>query len=493
MTIERIIEVIKKNHPAADTALLELAYEFAEKAHQNQKRLTGEPYIEHSLETTYKLAQMNLDMPTIIAGVLHDVPEETDMDQEEIEKNFGEEIAFLVHGITKLGTIKYRGLERYAENLRKMFVAMAEDVRVIFIKFADRIHNLKTLYAQPPVKQQRIARETLEIYAPIANRLGMEELKSELEDLSFPYVYPEEYKWIKQLTQKKYEQRKRYTDKVIKKLDKELRQNSTINLIRIEGRAKHHYSLYLKLLKKDRDIDRVYDLIAMRIIVNNVEDCYHTLGHIHKLWKPVRGRIKDYISQPKPNGYRSLHTSVYCEEGRIAEFQIRTFKMHREAEYGIAAHWQYKDVDNKKNKRKVAVPQEKIEWIKDLLEKQQQLTTTKRYLNSLKLDFFKNRIFVFTPKGDVIDLPEGATPIDFAYHIHTEIGHKCTGAKVNEKMVNLTTALKNGDMVEILTDKHRQGPSENWLQFTQTHLARAKIKDYYNKQKKLNIFKLFNR
>ncbi|HOY55999.1 MAG TPA: RelA/SpoT family protein [bacterium] len=491
MTIHNIIDVIHKNHPEADTSLLELAYEYAENAHAGQKRMNGTDYIAHPLATTMRLAQMNFDMPTIIAGILHDIPEDTSRTLEDIEKNFGEEIAMLVSGITKLGKIKYRGLTRYAENLRKMFVAMAEDIRVVFIKFADRLDNLKSLNFLPPVKQQRIARETLEIYAPIANRLGMGELKGELEDLSFPFVYPEEYTWVKEVAEKKYEERKKYTQQIIRQVEKELKENSTVKVEKIEGRAKHYYSLYQKLMVKDRDIDKIYDLVAARIIVQNIDDCYHTLGHIHKLWTPVPGRIKDYIAQPKPNGYQSLHTTVYGDDGRIVEFQIRTLKMHEEAEYGIAAHWSFKESSN--TKARIPVPQEKLKWIKELLEEQKKITSPKRYLKSLKLDFFKNRIFVFTPKGDVVDLPENATPVDFAYYIHTNLGHKCAGAKINDTIATLSTALKNGDVVEIVVDKNKPGPSEGWLSFVQTYQAKHRIKEYFNKQRKLNIFRFFSK
>jgi len=497
MTIEKIISVVKRNNPKVDLDMIRLAYEYAADAHKGQKRMSGEDYMQHSLETTYALAKMNIDLPTVLAGLLHDVPEDTERTLKDIEKNFGKEVAGLVEGITKLGTIKYRGLERYAENLRKMFVAMAEDVRVLFIKFADRIHNLKTLDALPPVKQQRIARESLEIYAPIAARLGMDELKGEIEDLAFPYVYPEEYEWIRKISKKKYEEQKKFTNKVIRIIKRELDKDKDVKIIKIEGRAKRYYSLYRKILRKDMDIDRIYDLVALRIIVKNVADCYHVLGIIHKLWKPMPGRIKDYIAQPKPNGYSSLHTSVFGPDGRLTEFQIRTQKMHDEAEWGIAAHWTYKEdgikgkFKNGKNGHKVR--KDKLKWIKGLLEEQEKVTTTKRYLNALKLDFFKNRIFVFTPKGDVIDLPENAVSIDFAYHIHTEVGHHCTGAKINEKMATLQTPLKSGDMVEIITDKGRKGPSEGWLSIVQTHLAKNKIKQYFSKEKKINLFKLFNR
>ncbi len=488
MTIERIIEVIKTKHPDADTTMVELAYEVAEKAHKGQQRMSGEEYIQHPLETAYKLAVMDIDIPTVIAGILHDVPEETYITLDDIKKDFGSEVANLVAGITKLGKIKYRGMERYAENLRKMFVAIAQDVRVVFIKFADRIHNLKTLYALRPVKQQRIAKESLEIYAPIASRLGMNELQGEIEDLAFPFVYPEEYKWIVELSKKKYEIRYRETEKEIKKIRKKLAEQNYLPL-KIYGRAKRYYSLYRKILRKDMDIDRIYDLVALRIIVKDTEECYRVLGILHALYKPMTGRVKDYIAQPKPNGYRSLHTTVYSDN-RIIEFQIRTKEMEEEAEWGVAAHWAFKGVGKKKVK--IQVDPEKLKWIKMLLEQGNRNYNPEEYLNNLKMDFFKNRIFVFTPKGDVIDLPEGAIVVDFAYHIHTFIGDHATSAKVNGKMAPLTATLKSGDMVEIITDKKRSKPSEDWIDKVQTNLAKDKIKQSLkgtNLERWLKIFK----
>jgi GTP diphosphokinase / guanosine-3',5'-bis(diphosphate) 3'-diphosphatase len=489
MTIERIIEAIKRKHPDSDTTMVELAYEFAEKAHKGQKRQAGEPYIQHPLETAYKLAKMDIDIPTVIAGILHDVPEETDFELEDIEKDFGAEVAKLVAGITKLGTIKYRGLERYAENLRRMFVAMAEDVRVVFIKFADRIHNLKTLYALRPVKQQRIAKETLEIYALIANRLGMSELQGEMEDLSFPFVYPEEYKWIVENSKKKYDVRRKDMEKIISRVRDELQSNNFIPLD-IFGRAKRYYSLYKKLLRKDMDIDKIYDLVAVRIITKSIDECYRVMGIIHSLSKPMTGRVKDYIAQPKPNGYRSLHTTVYYDN-KIVEFQIRTREMNEEAEWGIAAHWAFKQKSGKK--AKIAVDPEKMKWIKTLMEQSSADYKPDEYLDKIKMDFFKNRIFVFTPKGDVIDLPEGAISIDFAYHIHTYIGDHCTGTKINGNMASLTKELKSGDMVDIIVDKKRAKPSEEWLNQCQTHLAKDKIKQTLKKSDGIGLFKIFNR
>lgn len=483
------MEVIKNKHPDADTTMLELAYDFAQQAHQGQTRLSGEEYIEHPLETAYKLAEMDIDLPTVIAGILHDVPENTAIELDEIKKEFGSEVADLVAGITKLGKIKYRGLERYAENLRKMFVAMAEDVRVIFIKFADRIHNLKTLYALRPVKQQRIAKETLEIYAPIANRLGMSELQGELEDLAFPYVYPEEYKWVTEVSKKKYEEYRRDVQREIKRLRKKL-ENVSFVPMDMYGRAKRYYSLYRKLLRKDMDIDRIYDLIAIRIIVKNIDECYRVLGVLHSLYKPMSGRVKDYIAQPKPNGYQSLHTTVYSDN-KIVEFQIRTSQMDDEAEWGIAAHWAFKETGKKK--QRMPVDPEKLKWIKTLLERDSEQYKPEEYLDKIKMDFFKNRIFVFTPKADVIDLPEGSIPIDFAYHIHTFIGDHCVGAKINGRMATVLTALKNGDMVEILVDKKRAKPSEEWLNKVQTNLARDKIKQSLKKSNFNKLFQIFNR
>src|SRR3989339_125043 len=486
-TFEDIKTLILQNNPEADLTMLELAYDFANKAHAGQKRLDGTDYITHSLATALTLAKMNLDQDTIIAGLLHDVPEDTAIPLEEVEKNFGPQVGKLVRGVTKLGKIKYRGLERYAENLRKMFVAMAEDVRVVIIKLTDRLHNLETLDSLPPVKQQRIARETLEIYAPIANRLGIGELKGELEDLAFRYVYPEEYTWVVKQSKTRLEDQLAYINEVIEKL-KELLQKNGVKFISIHGRMKHLYSLYRKLQRKDMDISKVYDLVAVRIIVNNEADCYHVLGLLHSKWKPLPGRIKDYIAQPKPNGYRSLHTTVFGQDGRIVEFQIRSSVMHDHAEYGIAAHWHYKESRGTELK----LPPEQLKWITELLQWQKDISDNKQYLDSLKLDIFQNRIFVLTPQGDVIDLPEDATPIDFAYYIHTDIGNHCTGARVNEKMSPLKTPLKSGDMVEIIVDKHRQGPSDDWLTFVKTNIARTHIKNYL-KKKRGSLAKIFSR
>lgn len=477
ITIDDLIQKIKSYAPNADTDLVRLAYEYAKKAHARQKRLSGEPYISHPLATAMNLAEMKLSQDIIIAGLLHDVPEETNPENPEIalrdiKHNFGEDIAFMVRGITKLGKIKYRGMERYLENLRKMFVAMAEDVRVIFIKFADRLHNLENLEVHPPAKQKRIALETMEIYAPIANRLGMGEIKGRLEDLSFKYLYPKEYEELKKEVTPRLKAKEEYLKKIRIKVLKNIANYSgyqKIKVYSIHGRTKRLWSIYKKLKEKNSDLTKIYDLVALRIIVDTITECYATLGIIHQLWKPLKGRIKDYIAQPKPNGYQSLHTTVFCDDGEIVEFQIRTKKMHEEAEYGIAAHWYYDE--------KGALPISKnLKWVKELTKWKKEFEANQKYLESLKLEVFQNRIFVFTPKGDVIDLPEDSTPVDFAYALHSDLGTKCIGAKINEQLAKLDTKLKSGDVVEILIDKNRKLPSSDWLKFVKTRHAKQKIK-----------------
>lgn len=452
------------------------AYQFAKEAHEGQKRASGEPYITHPLAAAYYLAEMHLPAPIIMAALLHDVPEDTPRTLDEIKAEFGEDISSMVAGITKLGKIKYRGMERYIENLRKMFLTMAADVRVVFIKFADRLHNLETLESIPPKKQYRIALESLEIFAPIANRLGMGEMKGRLEDAAFRYVYPKEYAWVKELSKTGREGKQEYLDRLMDKT-RALLDQAGLKQAHVQGRAKHLYSLYRKLLRNDRNIARIYDLMAVRVIVDNVADCYAALGIIHGTWTPLKGRIKDYIAQPKPNGYRSLHTTVFCEEGEIVEFQIRTSEMHALNEYGIAAHWAYDESGKTINGGRDHSP----EWVKELAEIQKEMEDKKTYLQSLeelKIDIFKNRIFVFTPQGDVIDLPEDSTPVDFAYAIHTDIGNTCTAAKVNEDVAPLDRVLRNGDMVEISVDKSRKGPNPDWINFVKTRQAKSKIKQF---------------
>jgi GTP pyrophosphokinase len=473
-TIEGLITKVKTYLPDIDTTMLVLAYDFADKAHQGQNRASGLAYITHPLATAYNLADLKSDYATIVAGLLHDVPEDTEVTLAEIEKNFGKEVAKLVNGITKLGRIKYRGIERYAENLRKMFIAMAKDIRVIFIKFADRLHNLQTLSYLPPEKQKRIAMETLEIYTPIADRLGMSEIKHKLEDLAFSILFPAEYEWVLSLRQEPLSRQIKNLEKIKKILAKHL-SDENINYISIHGRTKRIYSLYKKLLQKDRDINRIYDLIALRVIVPNIQSCYTTIGIIHGLWLPLKGKIKDYIATPKPNGYQSIHTTVFANEGQIIEFQIRTSEMHEQAEYGIAAHWHYKE------KGSMKIPEKQAKWIKELLDIQKKVKDSEQYLQQIKLDLFNDRIFIFTPKGDVIELPEDATPIDFAYHVHTDMGNKCMGAKINDQIASLDTKLKSGDMVEILLDKNRKKPNEDWARFVKTKTAKDHIRQAVNK------------
>lgn len=483
MTIRKLLHTIEKYQPDADLEMVQLAYEFAKNAHAGQKRATGADYIQHSLGTAQNLADMELSTPMIIAGLLHDVPEDTDYTLEDVKQEFGEDVYQIVKGITKLSNIKYRGMERYVENLRKMFIAMAEDIRVVLVKFADRLNNLQTLYALPANKQKRIALESLEIYAPIANRLGIGELQSKIEDTAFKYSYPEEYSWVEQLVKKRSPIKQKTLTGMIKKVRTRLRKEN-VEFIDIYGRNKHYYSLYRKLLRFNRDINQIYDLVAMRIIVKNVADCYAVLGIIHNLWKPVKGRIKDYIAQPKPNGYQSLHTAVFGDNNEIVEFQIRTEQMAEQAEYGVAAHWNYKE-ENKKKK-----PLREVEWVSELVKWVKEVKDNEHFLEGVKIDVFQNRIFVFTPQGDVIDLPEGATPVDFAYNIHSDIGDKTSRSLINNTQVSLDTKLKNGDMVQIVTDKNRKGPNPEWLKFVKTRVARSRITAYKNKSWKKIISKL---
>lgn len=470
MTIEQIAQKVSENNKQADLTALFKAYHFALKAHGEQKRKTGEPYIQHPLHTAFILAQIKADMPTIVAGILHDVPEDTEVHLDTIKREFGDEVAFLVEGITKLGKVKYRGVERYRENLKKMFLAMANDVRVVFIKFADRLHNLRTLEGVDPKKRLRIAKETLDIYAPVAGLLGIWRLKWQMEDICFKYLYPEEYKKLEY----KYEiERKVELNQYIQQLKNILAKELKLAGIehRIEGRFKHLYSIWQKMEAKDRKFDEIYDVFALRIIVNNTADCYNALGIIHNLWRPNYNRFKDYIAVPKPNGYRSLHTTVFGPGGRATEFQIRTEEMHEESLYGLSAHLHYK--------QNMLTPDGKpMRWVQEILDAQKDIKNTDEFVKQVKLNVFQDRIFVFTPKGDVYDLPRGATPIDFAYAVHTEIGNKCSTAIVNGKIKELNAELKNGDMVEIIIEKNRATPNYEWLKFVKTRKARDRIKQY---------------
>lgn len=471
MTKEELVARIASYNPNADHTMVELAYEYAATAHRGQKRLNGDDYITHCMGTVHHLLKMRMDDATIIAGLLHDVTDETAITLDDIKAEFGEEIALLVDGVSRLGKLKYRGLERYADNLRKLFVSMAHDIRIIFIKFADRLHNLETLDALPAAKQQRIAREVMDIYMPIAHRLGIWYVKSRLEDLAFQYLYPQDHSSIASLVAPELLEREEYLTLVRDTLSRVLDAHG-VGIESIESRVKTYFSIYRKMEKKKiSDLEGVYDLVAMRIIVRSVSDCYSALGCIHQLWKPLPGRIKDYIAQPKPNNYRSLHTTVFCTDGDIVEFQIQTPEMRVEAQYGVAAHWHYSEA--KKRSEKITGG---LDWVREILALQDKTVDNQEYLRSLKFDIFKKRIFVFTPKGDVINLPEEATPIDFAYYIHSDIGRRCVGARINDSLCTLSTPLRSGDVVEILTERNRKVPSVHWLSIAKTHVARVKIK-----------------
>lgn len=461
------------------------AYEFAKKAHGDTKRLNGEPYINHSLSVAKTLDLWALDEKTLAAAILHDVVEDTEFTIKDLEKEFGKEIAFLVNGLTKLRSFTYPEEEQNIENLRKLIIAFSKDLRVLIIKLSDRLHNMKTLKVLPPEDQKKIALETNEIYAPLAYRLGMQQLSGELEDLSFPFIYPGEYKWLLKNVKEKYQEREIYANKIKPIFWKMLKENK-IEILEIDARAKRYSSLYKKLLRYDMNLDKIYDLVALRIIVKSVEDCYTVLGTIHKNWAPLQGRIKDYISRPKPNGYRSLHTTIFCIDNKIIEIQIRTKEMHNEAELGIAAHWAYQQIKSSKKHSLhwLGVRQRKeLLWVEQLRNWQKNFTDSKKFVESLKIEFFKDRIFAVTPQNDVIDLPTGATPIDFAYQIHSEIGNECIGAKVNNQIVPLNYELQSGDIVEILT-QHGKKPSGDWLKFIKTSLAANYIKNALQRKNK---------
>ena len=481
LTIDQLTKKIKKNSKVVDLKKVEEAYNFAAKYHKEQLRKSGVPYVQHPLSVAYQLADFKFDTATFIAALLHDVIEDTKATPKVVNEKFGREVLKLVLGVTKLSRLQLgeKAKEYTIENLRKMFLAMAQDIRVVIIKLADRHHNLKTLKYLDSKKKIQKARETMEVYAPLANRLGMGELKGELEDLAFLHLHPEEYKWIKNIVEEEIERRQEYIKKIKDDLESKLNKNN-IKYTDIHGRAKGYYSLYKKLKKHDDNINKIYDLTALRVIVKNISDCYKTLGLIHQNWKPLLGRIKDYISIPKSNGYQSLHTTILYPPNTTIEIQIRTPQMHFEAEYGVAAAWHYSET--KKPTTGAVVPK-KLSWINELIKWQDELKDNKKFAEVLKIDFFKDRIFVFTPKGEVFDLPEGSTPVDFAYHIHTEIGNHCQMAKVNNKIASLDYNLKNGDIVEILSSEKSE-PKRDWLNFVHTNLAKDKIKDWLRKQNK---------
>ncbi|MCK5095869.1 MAG: bifunctional (p)ppGpp synthetase/guanosine-3',5'-bis(diphosphate) 3'-pyrophosphohydrolase [Candidatus Pacebacteria bacterium] len=479
--VQEIISLMKE--PSKENvALTKKAYEFSQRAHEGDKRFSGEPYFNHAFETAKNLAEFGMDAPSIAAGFLHDTLEDGNTDEKTLEKEFGKEVSFLVEGVTKLGKLKYRGLERHAESLRKLFIATAKDARVLIIKLADRLHNVSTLDGHPEKeKRYRIALETLEIYVPLADRLGMGRLHGELEDYVFPYVFPEEYKKTKEIMKKKRADHEKHLEKFRRSLQKELAGHGVKNF-KTSYRVKHLYSLYKKLLRKEMDIDKIYDITALRITTETVGECYQVLGIIHGIWKPLPGRIKDYIALPKPNGYQSIHTTVFTGDGAIVEIQIRTEQMHREAEYGIASHLAYKKgffEKFKSSKNRQAV-QKKLGWINELIQWQENVSENKKFLKELKMDFFKHRVFVFTPHGDAIDLPEESTPVDFAYMIHSDIGNHLSGAKVNGKMASIKTKLRNGDIVSIETKKNAH-PSRKWLEYVKTGMAQRHIRLWLQK------------
>ncbi len=478
--IDELTNKIKTYEPNADLALVTKAYEFACKAHKGQKRRSGEDYIIHPMAVAKLLTEIEMDSVAICAALLHDVVEDTQYSSAEIEQEFGSEIALLVEGVTKLSKLNFQTRqEAQAENLRKMLLAMARDIRVIIIKLADRLHNMRTLKFQSADRQKDIARETLEIYAPLAHRIGIFHFKWELEDLSFSYLQPEIYSEIASRLRSRRREREEYVYHLIQRIRIELDKNNI--KADISGRPKNIYSIYKKMVKQQKDIDEIYDKIAIRVILDDVRECYGVLGIIHTMWRPIPGRFKDYISTPKPNMYQSLHTTLIGIDGEPFEVQIRTWEMHRIAEYGIAAHWKYKE--GRANVQGDKFDQ-KLGWLRGILEWQQDVKDTNEFMESLKLDLFDDSVFVFTPKGDILEFPKGACPVDVAYRIHTEVGNRCIGAKVDGKIVPLDYELKTGNIVTILTSKSQAGPSYGWLSFVKTTTARSRIKQWFNREKR---------
>ncbi len=538
ISLEDIVKAARVHNSRVDSKLLKRAFDFAFLAHTGQKRKSGEDYIQHPLHTAYTLAKMGMGEETMVAGLLHDVAEDTGVNLEEVKKEFGEEVAFLVSGVTKISNVrlseeraknswerdknadgevdrkslsiekkdkkikneeKHKELQKldreyvYLENLRRMILAMAADIRIILIKLADRLHNMQTLDILPPNKQYRIAKETMEIYAPIANRLGMGGIKGMLEDLAFAYVLPKKYQEIEKMTRGEFRQKEKIVARAIEEM-REVLGKERLKTIDIHGRAKHMYSLYHKLVRHNMNISRVYDLVAIRIIVPEIANCYEVLGVIHKHYRPLIGRIKDYISLPKPNGYRSLHTTIFGPGKEIIEVQIRTPQMHYEAEFGIASHWVYTEQKSfysyflPKSRPAKPINLKELEWVKQLQNWHKEIGgDPKEFFQSLKIDFFQDRIFAFTPKGDVINLPEGATPVDFAYMVHTEIGHSCIGAKVDGQKVSLDYKIHNGEVVNIISNRSKKNPDVGWLDFVKTSQARSKIRGWIKKNNRSGL------
>lgn len=489
--IEDLIKIIEKYMTKDEVAFVMKAYEYAKLMHKDQKRKSGEPYIIHPVNVAIILADLDMDVETIVSALLHDVVEDTPATYDDIKEMFSEDVAKIVDGVTKLNKLNYKSSEAFqAENLRKMILAMNNDIRVIIVKLADRLHNLRTLEYMNEEKRKQKAQETIEIYAPLAGRLGIFKIKWELEDLSLRYLDPEGYYDLVEKINKKRSEREKEINEIIKKISAELDKQEIH--YDISGRPKNFYSIYKKMKGKSKSFESIYDLIAVRILVDTVKDCYAVLGIVHSMWKPLPGRFKDYIAMPKPNMYQSLHTTVISDTGEIFEIQIRTYEMHEVAEYGIAAHWKYKggktqgkDVDSK------------LDWLRQLLEWQKDLKDPKEFIDTLKIDFFDDEVFVFTPNGDVVDLPEGSTPVDFAYRVHTGVGNTCVGAKVDSRIVPLNYKLKNGNIVEVITQKSSSGPSRDWLKFVKSPRAKQKIKQWFkSKEKDISIEKgkeLFDR
>ena len=486
---EELIASVKKYHPSTDISMIQKAYEVAREAHKDQKRKSGEPYIIHPLCVAIILADLELDKETIVAGLLHDAVEDTWMTIEEVEKEFSAEVALLVDGVTKLGQLSYSAdkVELQAENLRKMFLAMAKDIRVILIKLADRLHNMRPLQYMRPEKQQEKARETMDIYAPIAMRLGISKIKVELDDLSLKYLKPDVYYDLVDKVALRKSERQEFVNNIVKQVKQHMDEASI--KAQVDGRIKHFFSIYKKMVNQDKTIDQIYDLFAVRILVDTVKDCYAALGVIHEMYKPIPGRFKDYIAMPKPNMYQSLHTTLIGPTGQPFEIQIRTEEMHRTSEYGIAAHWKYKEANNGNS---INGEEEKLSWLRQILEWQRDMSDNREFMSLLKsdLDLFSDSVFCFTPSGDVKSLPKGSTPIDFAYGIHSAVGNKMIGAKVNGRLVTIDYNIRNGDRIEILTSANSKGPSRDWLNLVKSTQAKNKINQWFRNQfKEENIIK----
>ena len=481
---DRLIAAILKYHPSTDISMVEKAYTIARNAHKDQKRKSGEPYIIHPISVAIILAELELDKETIVAGLLHDVVEDTVLTYDDIVREFSEEVALLVDGVTKLTQLSYDAdkIEVQAENLRKMFLAMAKDIRVILIKLADRLHNMRTLQYMRPEKQKEKARETMEIYAPIAHRLGISKIKIELDDLSLKYLQPDVYYDLAEKIEQRKSQREKFVEDIVDEVKRHI-DNAGIKA-KIDGRVKHFFSIYRKMVNQDKTLDQIFDLFAVRIIVDSVKDCYAALGVIHEMYKPIPGRFKDYIAMPKANMYQSLHTTLIGPSGQPFEIQIRTFEMHKTAEYGIAAHWKYKEGADGKNSQDTE--EAKLSWLRQILEWQRDMSDNKEFLSLLKsdLDLFSENVYCFTPTGDVMNLPNGSTTIDFAYAIHTAVGNKMVGARVNGKMVTIDYKIQNGDRIEVITSQNSNGPSRDWLKIVKSTQAKNKINQWFKSQLK---------